>query len=91
MARKYRARVCYSLYVADSLPADGRETILRARPYLPRRCVVRAVSSVVERLVYTEDVGSSTLSPPTIVFNTLAAFTVDAERVDATFRAAKGP
>ena len=25
----------------------------------------RAVSSVVERLVYTEDVGSSTLSPPT--------------------------
>ena len=27
----------------------------------------RAVSSVVERLVYTEDVGSSTLSPPTIV------------------------
>jgi DNA-binding protein HU-beta len=26
----------------------------------------RAVSSVVERLVYTEDVGSSTLSPPTI-------------------------
>ena len=28
----------------------------------------RAVSSVVERFVYTEDVGSSTLSPPTIPF-----------------------
>lgn len=28
---------------------------------------LRVVSSVVERLVYTEDVGSSTLSPPTIL------------------------
>jgi hypothetical protein len=28
--------------------------------------LVRAISSVVERLVYTEDVGSSTLSSPTI-------------------------
>ncbi len=29
-------------------------------------CRLGAVSSVVERLVYTEDVGSSTLSSPTI-------------------------
>ena len=32
-------------------------------------CRLGAVSSVVERLVYTEDVGSSTLSPPTISLN----------------------
>jgi hypothetical protein len=42
------------------------------RKDLQSRCIARkqgarAVSSVVERLVYTEDVGSSTLSPPTIV------------------------
>jgi hypothetical protein len=33
-------------------------------PHIPMR---GAVSSVVERFVYTEDVGSSTLSPPTIL------------------------
>src|SRR5262245_1226690 len=33
---------------------------------MPAPCK-RAVSSVVERFVYTEDVGSSTLSPPTIL------------------------
>ncbi len=31
-----------------------------------RAFAIRAISSVVERLVYTEDVGSSTLSSPTI-------------------------
>ena len=41
-------------------------TCRRARVALRGSDGIRAVSSVVERLVYTEDVGSSTLSPPTI-------------------------
>ena len=40
----------------------------------------RAVSSVVERLVYTEDVGSSTLSPPTISRMTIPALPHVADR-----------
>ncbi len=44
------------------LRSAGLERYMQARS---RTLANRAVSSVVERLVYTEDVGSSTLSPPT--------------------------
>jgi hypothetical protein len=53
--------------VAAVVPANDRDRFLASLLAMPRGEGRRAVSSAVERLVYTERAGGSNPSPPTIV------------------------